>query len=485
MSPEVDAFLHDDETGYTTYTQWSIDGFTTGDIFNMPAGSVGLAVGFHYREDKLKDTPGEHTFNPETGEGNVFDDAFAGITQGKDKVYAFFGEVDVPLLVDKHLVEALTLTASARYNDVDSYGSGTTWKVGLNWQVTPEFRLRATRGTSFRAPALFELFLANATSTIAQRTDPCRRYEANFQNGVISPNVRDNCAADPRNLPPDYSGGTVEARVFTGGGFGVLEAETSDSLTVGFVWQPNFADLSISVDYFDIEITDEVDQLGGAQILLSCYESNFGYAFGGTEPLCDLFDRSGLVQGTDNIMDSFINIASQRNRGFDVSVRYHTALPWGDLLVDVAGTHQVEDFFQLFEETFEDRNGLVGEPKTVASASFTFSRDAWSVNWRTHYIGKTSNEEKFGADFILYRSVNYDAVLGTPVVWYHNFSASYEMNNGLLILAGVANAFDKHPPQLTREGIGVDQYTMIGNSVLVNQYDMYGRRFYLNLTQNF
>jgi outer membrane receptor protein involved in Fe transport len=59
------------------------------------------------------------------------------------------------------------------------------------------------------------------------------------------------------------------------------------------------------------------------------------------------------------------------------------------------------------------------------------------------------------------------------------------MDNGLLILAGVANAFDKSPPQLTRAGIGTDQYTPIGNAVLVSQYDPIGRSFFLNLTMNF
>ena len=485
VSPEVQAFLWGNETGTTKYQQWSIDGYTTGNLFNMPAGSVGIAVGFHYREDDMTDTPGIITFDPATGEGNSWLDDFAGITTGKDKTIAFFGEVDVPLLADKPLIESLTLNASTRYNDVDCYGDGTTWKVGLNWQVTPTFRLRANRGTSFRAPALFELFLADQTSIISQRADPCRNFTENFNQGLISPNVHANCLADPRNLPVDYTGGTVTPTVLTGGGFGVLEAETADTLTVGFVWQPDFADLSISVDYFDIEVNDEVNQLGGVNILLGCYESDFGFAFSNTEPLCDLFDRTGINFGADNIRDSFINIASQKNRGFDFQVRYSTDLPWGNLLIELDATRQVEDLVALFTETPEDRNGLVGDPKWVGASRITFSRNEWNFFYGMTYVGKSSNEEKFGRDFIIYRGVNYDAVLGTGVVLYHNLSASYQMDNGLTILAGVANAFDRNPEQLTNEGIGTDQYEVIGNTVLVSQYDPLGRRFFLNLTKNF
>mgnify|MGYP000712387472 CR=1 FL=1 len=57
---------------------------------------------------------------------------------------------------------------------VDSYGDDTTYKVGLNWQITDSWRFRATQGTSFRTPALYELYLADQTSFIGQRfIDPC------------------------------------------------------------------------------------------------------------------------------------------------------------------------------------------------------------------------------------------------------------------------------------------------------------------------
>ena len=64
----------------------------------------------------------------------------------------------------------------------------------------------------------------------------------------------------------------------------------------------------------------------------------------------------------------------------------------------------------------------------------------------------SSNEKAFGQDFITYRGVNYDAVLGTDDVFYHSFSVKYSMPNGLDLLLGVANAFDKHPPKLTGFG---------------------------------
>src|SRR5690606_4685579 len=122
-----------------------------------------------FQEDELIDTPGEITMAD-----NVWLGGGGGVTRGKDKTIAYFGEIQVPLLADKPLVDILEFTGSARYTDVDSYGSDTTYKVGLNWALTPALRLRSTFGTSFRAPALYELYLADEVSGIAARNaDPC------------------------------------------------------------------------------------------------------------------------------------------------------------------------------------------------------------------------------------------------------------------------------------------------------------------------
>src|SRR5690606_1122822 len=182
-------------------------------------------------------------------------------------------------------VERLSLNASARYTDVDSYGSDSTYKIGVNWEVTPNVRVRANQGTSFRTPALFELYLADQTGFQDQRNvDPCIDWGDALAAGQISQRVADNCAADPAGIPPDFTGGGSSALVISGGGLGVLEAETSKSNTLGVVWQPGFADLSLSLDWFDIEVKNEVDKLGEAQIVFGCYDSDF-YP---NDPLCNL-----------------------------------------------------------------------------------------------------------------------------------------------------------------------------------------------------
>src|SRR3546814_3414894 len=73
-------------------------------------------------------------------------------TVGKDSVKEVYGEVFVPILADTPGFYRLNLTASARYTDYKSYGSDTTFKIAGEWEPIRGFGLRASYGTSYRAP---------------------------------------------------------------------------------------------------------------------------------------------------------------------------------------------------------------------------------------------------------------------------------------------------------------------------------------------
>ena len=488
MSQDVRDFLLGVETGNTEYTQWSIDGSATGDIFELPAGTLSTAVGFHYREDEIDDLPGNITLA-----GNTWGSSAAGNTKGKDDTTAVFVEVDVPLLRDIPAVQNLTLNASARYTDVSSYGDDTTWKVGINWQILDSVRLRANKGTSFRTPALYELYLADQTSFPSARIDPCRNWGTALASGTISQTVADNCAADQSSIggpaagfAPDYTGGTITPTAFRGGGFGVLKAETSESITVGLIWQPAFADLSMSIDYFDITVDDEVDILGASTIVNECYSSNFGFAFGANEPLCNQFDRTSANFGVDNIRDSYLNIAEQVNRGIDYAVRYDTEVgSLGSMGIELQATRQLEDTRAYFVDTREELNGLVGDPEWVGEFNVSLLRGPLSFYYGGNYIGSSDSTRDFGQSTVTYFGEMYDAVLATDSVIYHNFSVSYDWEDkGLRMLLGVANFTDEAPPQLTPYSTSA-VLDMVGNSAFYSQYDWYGRRVFLNATMSF
>ena len=479
VDPAMRDFLFGVDVGNTEYTQESVEGFISGGLFNLPAGEVGTAVGFHYRTDEINDVPG-----PETLDGNSWGLSSAGITAGDQETKAVFAEFEIPLIADVTGFERLDLNISGRWTDVNTYGDDTTYKATLNWQIVDSLKLRASQGTSFRTPALFELYLADETSFIRQSlVDPCIFWGDALQSGDITQRIADNCAADttapdfPTGLPADFGGGTITATAISSGGLGLLEAETSESNTIGLVWQPSFADFSVSLDYFDIEVNDQVDQLGSASIVRGCYSSEF-YP---NEALCNLFDRSMIGGGIDNIRDAYINVATQTSKGYDVAFKYSVDVGPGELRFDGQYTRQKERKTALFAENVRDNLGRFGHPENVGRLWTTYEFSDWSVFWSARYTGSVSNVVDEDSS-TTYRGEPVNLVLDADSVWYHDFSVTYHMDDlGLRAILGVSNVLDTEPPQVSTLG-GI--LSSAGRSAFYSQYDWLGQRWFLNLTKS-
>src|SRR3546814_4410014 len=121
-----------------------------------------------------------------------------------------------------------------------------------------------------------------------------------------------------------YAGGNITATTFSQGGLGQLRSETSRAWVAGAILTPKFAFLpdttiNLAVDYFDIRVKSEITQLGAANIVFGCYDSE-DFA---NEPLCNLFTRGQTADplAVNEVYDQFDNIASQRNSGLDVELR--------------------------------------------------------------------------------------------------------------------------------------------------------------------
>jgi iron complex outermembrane receptor protein len=466
VSQEVRDFLFGVDHGNTVYEQDSLEGYVSGLFGNMRGGPLGIAAGVHLQDDSIRDVPGESSQI-----GNVWGSSSAGITEGDDTTTAVFAELELPV------TNAFTITGSTRYTDVDSYGSDTTYKVGLNWQITDSWRVRANTGTSFRTPSLFELYLNDQTGFLDQRAiDPCIDWETASDAGEIPPRVAQNCAAD--GIPNDFTGGGISATIISGGGLGRLKAETSDSDTIGVIWQPAEKNLSIAVDYYEILVENEVDQLGADQIVYGCYNSDFFPS----DPLCDLFDRSGVGMGIDNVMDSYINIATQKNKGVDWALNWQTMQRWGTLTLDWQLSVQNEDIKALFADTVTDYNGEIGEPKRVGQLNVVLERGNWTYYWGYDYIGSSSSYDSFGGNTSTYRGETVNVILHTDPIQYHTFSFTREFPaQQTTVRFGVANAFDENPPKVTTMSLG--EIDTVGTSPFYSQYDWFGRRVFANFTK--
>ncbi len=471
---ELQAQIGEWNGGNTIYDQFVVTGVLSGDVWDLPAGSLGAAIGVEYRDFSIDDQPSQLS-----QDGNLWGQSSAQVTKGSDSVSEVFGEIEIPLIAGKPGFEMLSFNASARAFDYDSVdGTDSVWKAGLSWQITPAFRMRATRGTSYRAPGLYELYLGNQTAFVGQLAiDPCIQWGESTNQFI-----RANCAAE--GIPEDFAGGTSSATVITGGGAGVLNSERSTAFTGGLVFTPSFADFSVALDYFEYEVRDEIGQLGGGSILGGCYGAP---VFPNT--FCTLFDRNPGDHPTapfaiTTVRDSYLNINKQKVRGLDLISRYDTELSIGKLQIEGQATYVTEDIGLLFDSEQEDgfdtddRNGSISRPKLTGNLRTSLQRGDFSYTWFTDYVHGTR---------ALFTNPNA-AYFGTPGVFdvraesrmYHGASVRYTQGSWDLLF-GIRNLFDQEPPRISS---GVDtRYGTI--PAFATQYDWYGRSAYLRFGYRF
>lgn len=496
FTPAERAFLMGRETGRTLFKQTSAEALLTGKLLTLPAGPVGAAFGANIRRDEINDTPGEATLA-----GNVANFTTSGITAGRTVSKELFGEVEVPLLEGVPMIERLTLSGAARYTHVEATrrdGAGdtfsdTTWKIGADWAVTDWLRFRGTWGTSFRAPALFELFLENQTGFLGQQDiDPCIQTAARLAAGAISQRIFDSCAAD--GIGPNFAGGIGPATIVSGGGIGALKPETSTAKTVSVILTPDLSGAlwgglktRLAVDYFDIEVKDEITLLGAGNILRGCYDSDVA-----DEPLCGLFTRTAAgpdAQSVASVTDRYVNISRQRNRGVDLSLAVDQDLgTLGSLTFRAQMTWQVKDKVSLFPGTEVDDNGKIGNPKWVGDFNLGWMKDGWTLFYGLDVTGAASNAEDLlraqGGDACRTSSFRpggrFCPDVSVPATFYHSLSLSRDVAERFRITLGVANLFDTPPPRVST--VVAATPLVIGQApAFGTQYDYLGRRFFLSV----
>jgi len=482
MPADARDFITKMTKGETTYDGYSASGYATGPLFSLPAGSVKAVLGVEYRSESIDDIP-----DPDFIAGNILNFASSVRTKGTDKVKEVFGEIEIPLLRDRAFAENMFLSGSARWTDYDSYGSDTTYRAAFNYQITPQFLVRSTYGTSFRAPDLYEQFLGDSEGFLNPGSlfDPCTQYGDTFQPGDA---IYDNCQS--QGLPPDFFP-TSGIKSITGGADD-LEAETSDSLTIGLVFTPEAGNVSFAIDYFDIEIEDTVESPSGGFLLNQCYRSN-----NFSSPFCSrIGPRNTYIPGTGGtpgqggglqfVDTSFVNIGKQQSRGFDFNFLFEHQFEVGALTIDGIVTYLDKQNYELFGE-FTRLEGRWGYPRLSANAQIRYDWRDWRFGWFMNFIGES--QEACEADDPVTSSrcfdpgtANQDRSNRLPNTLYHTLSLRYQQANWEAI-ASVRNVFDKDPPYAADiSGIEVNRFY---NTLPGVGYDLLGRAYVLQLSYQF
>ena len=297
----------------------------TTDLFHLPAGGVGLAIGGQWRREQLSENPDMLNL-----EGDIVGNSPVPGAQGSRNSYAIYAETRIPIfspvtstysrgdgknpknpqvVSETHAAipgfYSLEFTAGGRFEEFLNNDSNVLVpKVGMRWQPFDEqLTLRATWGEGFREPSLEELF-GSPVSTLEVTHDP-------LKGGLLESETNTLITSNP-NLQPE------DSRSFSG----------------GFVYSPKYAPgLNISVDFWDIERTGVVTAPLAQQVL------------DGTAPGIVERDAGGFIT---RITLANENLGSQEARGFDFGLYYQRPTQWGTFTSQTQVTYLDEFLFPQF-----------------------------------------------------------------------------------------------------------------------------------------
>ena len=461
-------------TYQTGIKQHVIQGNVSGSIVELPAGPLGVAVGGEYRsESSFSDN--DALTNAGLNAGNKLPD-----TSGEFDVVEVFGEVNVPILADMPGAELLELGGAVRYADYSTVGGVTSWNITGTWMPVPDLRIRGTYARSVRAPNIGELYAGLSQTFPSGLQDPCQGIGATG-GGALG----DNCRAAPgvsQNIAANgtftLSQGDIQGISGFNGGNPNLGEETADSWTLGAVFQPRSFDflrnLTLTVDYYNIEIEDVIASFPRQFSLEQCYGQ-------GNTTFCDLITRRPSATATNSAgsieyIDALqVNAAILETQGVDVTASWWTGLGLlaGDRLsARIAYTHVIKnDYTPLAGEDVDPSAGEIGTAKDRFTANINYSTDVFKLGFTGTFIGKSWEDDQFDGP----------NMYSVPAIFYLDTNVSYKINDAIEVYGGIDNLLDTDAPNI----LSGTTFNVTGADTAADVYDVFGRRFYMGARLRF
>ena len=488
VTPDQLAYLQASGLQVGRINQEIYNASVTGDLgvygIKSPVATDGVQVvfGTEWRRDTLEN---EVDSLQEAGQLAGSGGATIGISGGT-KAEDLFMEARIPIVQDRTGAESLSFDTAYRYSD---YGDGVqtdTYKFGLEWSPVQDVRLRGSYQRAVRAANIVELFTAQGFNLFDAPGDPCgadaRDPEASDAE-CIATGVPENLVGAPSL---DSPAGQYQ---FLQGGNTALTPEESDTYSYGIVLQPRIAPgLSVTVDYFDIDIQNVVTNLGGTFIWTACYSGGL---------LCELIQRNPNGQlwvGNGNVVDTNRNIGSLSTKGWDINLSY-TGLEmgrFGSLAFNLTGTYLEELITQPIpgldihpsEQISQDFYDCAGYYSTVCLQPNPMWRHRFRTSWQTPWDLDLSLTWRFYSETTGVTGANNEFPedqldRDLPSEDYFDLAANWAVTEKASVSLGINNVLDDNPS--ISGGVGT---TGNGNTY-PQTYDALGRYVFVRATVDF
>lgn len=379
--------------------------------------------------------------------------------------------------------DELTVDMSVRYSDYDTVGDTTNFKIGADYVLSEDVRLRASYGTGFRAPNVSELN-TDASTTFPVIDLPCELGDRRLAAGAISQTIHSNCQALGYDTSDAGEYGFAWQSYHEYYADGQLAPEESTNLAFGAVIDSDMlGGVQMSVDYFNIEIEKVIALPIANLIFLDCLsQTTMDFSKGS----CGLFIDYGLNDSSSfgpnglqyfgypgDIETPWGNQGTFTSDGIDFALSTS-----GDLDMGAVSGYSV-NFDATWHNSYEQEFTYGGGRDYVGSAdgfavypelryvlALGVNGDSWNASWNIRFVSESD-------DVWRHPSVTADAV--AEATTYHDLTTSYDFGNTVLRF-GVNNLTDEKPPYF---------HSNFNGNTEPGVYDVIGRRMFMSVTATF
>ncbi|TMO10368.1 TonB-dependent receptor [Pseudoalteromonas sp. S558] len=399
------------------------------------AYDVNIAGGLEWHEETFTIIAGDeasYTAGPLTSQGfGIGSNGFPGFKPSQAgefsrRNYAVFVDIEAPF------TEEFLMGLAVRFEDYDSFGTTTNYKVMAQYHVTEDLNIRGSVSTGFRAPTVGQANVSNV--------------QTNLSEGVL----RDSALLPPTNPVAIQLGGTE------------LEPEESQSYTFGAVY--TLGDLFLTVDYYNIQVDDRISQ--SEKITLSQADKDSLTAAG-------VPNVEGLAQ-----VSFFTNDFDTTTQGIDVVANYTADILGGSSTLSLAYNWNETEVTKFSNITGPFKVKRLEEDLPNHRATFTWAQQWESISafTRLNYYGEYQGVH-----------VDYDATAKTAdAAITVDAEITYFMNESISFSLGAQNLFDQDAEKLDfAEAAGAPNNNWGGKYYETSPFGINGGFYYAKATYTF
>lgn len=468
----------------TELTQSVAEALVQGRLLALPDGDLRFAVGGTYRRNGYETVPDRIL-----AAGDVVGVQFTRYSQGTTEVWEGYGELLVPILADRPFAHSLGVNLGYRYSHYNISGGAHTYKAEGHWAPVRGVRLRGGYARAVRAPSVGELFVAPSGSvpSIGQPSqgqgDPCSIANP-ARSGAQADAVRALCLA--QGVPASVIDSFVNLQNDSNAtlvGNPDLDPEKADTFTAGITVSPAsghplLSGLSLSIDYYNIEVTGAIGVYSALQSVTSCFNID------GSNPnlspdneFCANIARDPLTGRISQILQPTRNLGAFRTSGIDVALRWGVPVGPGRLTLDSNLTWL--DSFEVQAAPggpFRQYAGTVGGtatfqpgslPEWQALTQLSYAVEGYELGARWRFLDGMESVQ---------RVLNPNATTpGVGAYSLFDLFAAFRVGSDLGFRIGVNNVADRAPPVVNG----------VPGSTEASTYDVLGRTFYASTRVNF